>query len=151
MTARLGRELAAVTGRRISKKTVYSRLVKTRCQLCDSRRVFIWSSLSSLLRNKIDRFVGKGTLVCDGIMVVSRTSLYVFDASTVYTPIYWDEILEAHVRFFWVLWVRTTFVWTKMLRPHGTHIVDEFHEVDISCMDLNPTEHIWDGLGKAIS
>ncbi|GFW61424.1 hypothetical protein TNCV_346721 [Trichonephila clavipes] len=54
-------------------------------------------------------------------MLGSRTPLYVFEAGTVNSQRYTDEIREAYVRFFWVQWTRTTFLWTIM-RGH-TEIV----------------------------
>ncbi|GFY25103.1 hypothetical protein TNCV_2692941 [Trichonephila clavipes] len=66
---------------------------------------------------KIDRFGGKVILMCGCIMLGSRTPLFVFDASTVNSQRYREEILEAYGRFFWVLWAPTTFLWTIM-RSH---------------------------------
>ncbi|GFW88442.1 hypothetical protein TNCV_3552121 [Trichonephila clavipes] len=44
----------------------------------------------------------------------SEKPLYVFSAGTVYPHSYRDEILEAYVRFFWMLRARITFLWTIM-------------------------------------
>ncbi|GFW52751.1 hypothetical protein TNCV_2393311 [Trichonephila clavipes] len=80
----------------------------------------------------------------------SRSSLYVFGASTVNLQRCMDEILEAYMRFFWVLWARTTFFMDENKLPHGTHLVDEFHlggnirhmDWPSRSSDLNPIEHI---------
>ncbi|GFW56732.1 hypothetical protein TNCV_4068121 [Trichonephila clavipes] len=65
----------------------------------DSRRVFIWRESEakfhlSYLTNRTD-LVPKEFL-CVGIMYGSRTPLYVFDASTVNSYRYRDEVLEAN-------------------------------------------------------
>ncbi|GFV21837.1 hypothetical protein TNCV_4525241 [Trichonephila clavipes] len=49
----------------------------------------------SLFFIPLDRFGDKGILVCDGLMLVSRTPLYVFDAGTVNSQRCRDEIMEA--------------------------------------------------------
>ncbi|GFV71952.1 hypothetical protein TNCV_2458851 [Trichonephila clavipes] len=54
---------------------------------CDSHRVFIWKGNGARFHpsylTKIDRFGGKGILVCGGIMLGSRIPLYFFDDGTV--------------------------------------------------------------------
>ncbi|GFV16225.1 hypothetical protein TNCV_3379891 [Trichonephila clavipes] len=70
------------------------------------------NALDSYL-TKIDRFGGKGILVCGG-MLSSRTPLYVFNMGTVNLQRYRNEILEACVRFSWVLWAQATFLWMTM-------------------------------------
>ncbi|GFX14529.1 hypothetical protein TNCV_1617121 [Trichonephila clavipes] len=67
----------------------------------DSRRVFTFGEKSEgsfhpSCETKIDIFGGKGMLVCGGIMLGSRTPLYVFDACTVNSHSYRDQILEAY-------------------------------------------------------
>ncbi|GFU42527.1 reverse transcriptase [Trichonephila clavipes] len=74
----------------------------------DSRRVFTWRESGARFHphhiSKSDRFRGKGILVCGGIMLGSRTPLYVFDARTLNSQRYMNGILQVHMRFFWV-WV----------------------------------------------
>ncbi|GFV70342.1 hypothetical protein TNCV_4797611 [Trichonephila clavipes] len=54
--------------------------------------------------------------------------MYAFDAGAVNSQSYRDEILEACVRFFWLLWALTTFFMDENVWHHRTHIADEFHE-----------------------
>ncbi|GFX96061.1 hypothetical protein TNCV_2289511 [Trichonephila clavipes] len=111
----------------------------------------------------------------------SRTPVYVFDASTINSQSYWNEILEAHpvsirppellaLPEMTELPERDIFTEERNYsldqlahdlaavcgRISRTRIVDEFDEgIDISRIvqplrspDLNPMEHINDGLGK---
>ncbi|GFU81109.1 hypothetical protein TNCV_1117611 [Trichonephila clavipes] len=102
MAPQLARDLDAMSGRRVSRPTVYSRLAQF--------GLYAWRSI-------------------------------------------WNDILEAYVRVFWVLWARTTFLWTIM-RSHTelTSLMD-FMKEDSSSMSpgQNSIEYVWDGLGKAIS
>ncbi|GFX20252.1 transposable element Tc1 transposase [Trichonephila clavipes] len=122
-TPQLARDLAAVFGRRISNDE--SRFTR-QSYPC---RIFVWEESGAPFHpfyvTKIDRFGGKSILVGNSIMLDSRT-LYVFDAGIV------NSVLA--------------------------HIVDEFHEekdihrmnCPLRCPDLNPIEHVWDDLGRAI-
>ncbi|GFV47476.1 transposable element Tcb2 transposase [Trichonephila clavipes] len=114
MAPQLVRDLTAVSGRRISLQTVYNCFAETDIY----SRLRVWcvplaaysrslqtrrengSSLSSFLRNKFDRFGGKGIFVCVGTMLKSRTPLYIIDAGTVNSQSYRDEFLEVYVWFF---------------------------------------------------
>ncbi|GFY21334.1 transposable element Tcb2 transposase [Trichonephila clavipes] len=80
---------------------------------------------------EIDRFRGRA-LVRGSIILDSRTPLYVFDDSTVISKLYMDEILDVYIKF-----IRGGDIW-HMNWP-------------LRSPDLNPIEHIWDALGKAIS
>ncbi|GFV18092.1 hypothetical protein TNCV_168961 [Trichonephila clavipes] len=105
MAPQFDHDLATVSGRRISRKTVYSHLAELVTNLC-----------------------------CR------------------------DEILEAYVRFFCVLWALNYMFMNDNVQLHRTHIVNSFHEgADIRRMDLpsrspdhNSIEYVWDGLGKDI-
>ncbi|GFW20209.1 hypothetical protein TNCV_1855331 [Trichonephila clavipes] len=61
-------------------------------KLSDSRRVFPWRENGAHYHpsyvTKTDRFGGKRILVCGGIIVSSRTSLYIFDAGLSITALY---------------------------------------------------------------
>ncbi|GFU72889.1 hypothetical protein TNCV_4910181 [Trichonephila clavipes] len=61
------------------------------------------NSLSSFYVTKIDRFGGKEILVKDGIVMGNHILLYVFNADTVNSQCYRDDVLGAYVRSFWVL------------------------------------------------
>ncbi|GFX98708.1 transposable element Tcb1 transposase [Trichonephila clavipes] len=73
--------------------------------------------------------------------------------------IYRDVILEQHVCLFrGAMWAEFLFM-DDNARPHRANIVDEcLHSEDITRMDwpayssdLNPTEHVWDMLGRRIA
>ncbi|GFU60181.1 transposable element Tcb2 transposase [Trichonephila clavipes] len=75
---------------------------------------------------EIDTSFGKSNLVWEGIMLNSRPSLHVFDAGTVNTQRFWDEVLETYVR----LLRGTMSLWYTFMddneRSHRAHIVSEF-------------------------
>ncbi|GFY01183.1 hypothetical protein TNCV_5076501 [Trichonephila clavipes] len=68
-----------------------------------SRRVFTWRENGVCFHpsygTNIDRFGAKGIIVCGGILLSSCTPVYVFDASTVNSQCYTDQILKAYVKF----------------------------------------------------
>ncbi|GFU67469.1 transposable element Tc3 transposase [Trichonephila clavipes] len=73
--------------------------------------------------------------------------------------IYWDVILEQHVRLFRGAMCAEFLCTDDNARPPRANIVDECLQLkDISCMDwpaysqdLNPIEHVWDMLDRLIA
>ncbi|GBN43219.1 Transposable element Tcb2 transposase [Araneus ventricosus] len=129
----------------------------------DSRRTFIWREprtryLPSNVR-EIDHYGGGGLMVWAGIMLDGRTPLHVFERGTVTGVRYRDEILEPYVRLFRGAVGPEFILMDDNARPHRALLVDEFLESeDIRRMDwparspdLNPIEHAWDALGRAIA
>ncbi|GFS93035.1 hypothetical protein TNCV_532391 [Trichonephila clavipes] len=96
----------------------------------ESRRVFTWRGNGPRFRpscvTKIDGLGGKGIFVCGRIILGSRTPLYVFDAGTLKSQGYRDEILEVYVRFFWMLWVRNAILMTIMRGPTELALLKAF-------------------------
>ncbi|GBO36068.1 hypothetical protein AVEN_187631-1 [Araneus ventricosus] len=92
-------------------------------------------------------------------MLDCRTPLHVFDRATVTGVRYRDEILEPYVRLFRGAVGPEFILMDDNAGLHRTLLVDEFLESeDIRRMDwparspdLNPIEHIWDALGRAIA
>ncbi|GBO25667.1 Transposable element Tcb2 transposase [Araneus ventricosus] len=129
----------------------------------DSRRTFIWREpgtryLPSNVR-EIDHYGGGGLMVWAGIMLDGQTPLHVFERGTVTCVRYRDEILEPSVRLFRGAVGPEFILMDDNARPHRALLVDEFLESeDIRRMDwpdrspdLNPIEHVWDALGRAIA
>ncbi|GBO44153.1 hypothetical protein AVEN_239551-1, partial [Araneus ventricosus] len=92
-------------------------------------------------------------------MLDGRTPLHVFERGTVIGVRYRDEILEPYVRLFMGAFGPEFILMDDNARPHRALLVDEFLESeDIRRMDwparspdLNPIEHVWDSLGRAIA
>ncbi|GFV27385.1 transposable element Tcb1 transposase [Trichonephila clavipes] len=125
----------------------------------DSRWILIWRASgtryhqeNTIVRN---RYGGAGWLVWGGIILGSRTDLYVQNV-TMTGDIYQDVILEQHVHLFWGAMGAEFMFMDDNARPHRANIVDEcLQSEDITRMDwpayspdFNPIEHMWDMLGR---
>ncbi|GFX66421.1 transposable element Tcb1 transposase [Trichonephila clavipes] len=128
----------------------------------DSRRTLIWRALCTRYHqeNTIERhrYGGAGWLVWGGIILGSRTDLHV-QSVTMTGHIYWDVILEQHVRLFRGVMGAEFLFMDVNARPYLANIVDEcLQSVDITRMDwpayspdLNPIEHVWDMFDRRIA
>ncbi|GFW64358.1 transposable element Tcb1 transposase [Trichonephila clavipes] len=178
----LSRQLSSATGTAVSRQIVYRRLehiglyarrpvrcrplTATHCRLfslqSDSRRTLIWRAPGTRYHqeNTIERhhYGGAGWLVWGGIILGSRTDLYV-QSVTMTGHIYRDVILEQHVRLFRGAMGAELLFMEDDARPHRANIVDECLQYeDITLMDwleyssdLNPIKHVWNMLGQRIA
>ncbi|GFV74096.1 transposable element Tcb1 transposase [Trichonephila clavipes] len=127
----------------------------------DSRRTFIWRVPDTRYHQENNivrhRFGGVGLLIIwgRGIILGFGTDLYV-QIGILTVQIYWDVILEQHVRLFWeAMSAEFMFMDDKTL-PQHTNIVNEcFQSEDITRVDwaafsadLNPVKHVWNMLGR---
>ncbi|GBM45040.1 Transposable element Tc1 transposase [Araneus ventricosus] len=101
----------------------------------------------------------RGLMVWAGIMLDGRTPLHIFERVTVTGVRYRDEILEPYARLFRDALGPEFILMDDNARPHRALLANEFQESeDIRRMDwparspdLNPIEHFWDALGRAIA
>ncbi|GFU20396.1 transposable element Tcb1 transposase [Trichonephila clavipes] len=104
----------------------------------DSRRTLIWRAPGTRYHqeNTIERhrYFGSGWLVWGGIILGSRTDLYV-QSVTMTGHIYRDVILEQHVRLFRGAMGAGFLFMDDKARPHRANIVDECLQSEgITCM-----------------
>ncbi|GFS47862.1 transposable element Tcb1 transposase [Trichonephila clavipes] len=129
----------------------------------DSHRILIWRERGSRNRpsNIIerDRYGGRGVLVWGGIMLGSRTDLHIFDAGSVNGTRYCNEILLPYMRLFRGA-MGLQFLFMDDNAPYHRTVAAEqlLESEDIERMDwparspdLNPTEHVWDFLGRRLA
>ncbi|GFW93965.1 transposable element Tcb1 transposase [Trichonephila clavipes] len=126
----------------------------------DSHRTLIWTAPGTCYHqeNTIERYGSAGWLVWGGIILGSRTDLYV-QSVTMIGHIYRDVILEHHVRLFRGAMGAEFLFMDDNARPHSANIVDEcLQSEDITRRewlaypsDLNLIDHVWDMLGRRIA
>ncbi|KFM68383.1 Transposable element Tcb1 transposase, partial [Stegodyphus mimosarum] len=104
------------------------------------------------------RYGAAGVLVWGGIILGSRTDLHV-QIGTMTSQVYWDVILEQHVRLFRGAMGAQFVFMDDNAHPHLANIVSEcLQSEDITRMnwpafspDWNPVQHVWDMLGRRVA
>nr|KAG5687109.1 hypothetical protein BaRGS_008656 [Batillaria attramentaria] len=97
-------------------------------------------------------------MVWDGISVQGKTDLHVFWSGTLTAIRYRDEILDPAVRPYAGAIGPEFILMVDNARPHTARIVDQYLEEESmerrECRarspDLNPIEHVWDMIGRAV-
>ncbi|GBM37074.1 hypothetical protein AVEN_138127-1 [Araneus ventricosus] len=106
-----------------------------------------------------DHYRGGGLLVWTGIATNGRTDLYVFTGGSITAVRYRDEILHCLVRpFIDAMGIDAIFMGDNS-RPQRARSVRNYLESETipqmagpaRSLDLNPTEHVWDMLGRRIA
>ncbi|GFX76311.1 transposable element Tcb2 transposase [Trichonephila clavipes] len=165
--------LHSATGTTVSTQTVRNRLhsvgLYARRPLYrfsvhpDNRRIFIWRDRGS--RNNFAfvheryRFGGGGVLVYCGISIDGRTYLYIIRDRPLTARRYSDAILRAIVVPYSAAIGDDFILIDDNCRPHRANLVENFlfeegivrMEWPASSPDMNPTEHVWDALGRRVA
>ncbi|GFV91635.1 DDE_3 domain-containing protein [Trichonephila clavipes] len=92
-------------------------------------------------------------------MLDGRTALHVFEIGSVVGVRYRDEVLEPYICLLRGACAPEFILMDDNGRPHRVVLVPKFLESGnirrmvwpARCPDLNPIEHVWDALGKAIT
>ncbi|GFV51624.1 transposable element Tcb1 transposase [Trichonephila clavipes] len=129
----------------------------------DDKRIRIWrkQGTSNQPQNitKHHAFLDGSIMVWTGISLGCRTNLQIFKRGSVTSVQYRDEVLEPIVRLYAAAVGPTFVLMNDNARLHRADILDDYLESEGTARmawpayspDLNPTENLWDALGRAVS
>ncbi|GFY22510.1 transposable element Tcb2 transposase [Trichonephila clavipes] len=129
----------------------------------NNRRIFIWRKCGS--RNnpasvhESVRFGGGGVLVYGSISIDGLTDLYIIRDGPLTARRYSDEILSSIVVPYAAAIGDDFILMDDNCRPHCANLVEDFlfeegivrMEWPASSPDMNPTENVWDALGRRVA
>ncbi|GFW95506.1 transposable element Tcb1 transposase [Trichonephila clavipes] len=129
----------------------------------DNRRIFIWRDRGSrnnpAFVHESVRFGSGGVLVYGGISIDGRTDLYIIRDGHLTAHQNRDEILRPIVVPYAAAIGDDFILMDDNCRPHRANLVEDFFfeegivrmEWPACSPDMNPTEHVWDALGRRVA
>ncbi|GFX67649.1 transposable element Tcb1 transposase [Trichonephila clavipes] len=129
----------------------------------DNRHIFIWwdrgSRSNPAFVHESVKFGGGGVLVYGGISIDGRTDLYIIRDGPLTAHRYRDEILRPIVVPYAAAFGDDIILMDDNCRPHRANLMEDFlfekgivrMEWPACSLDINPTEHVWNALGKRVA
>ncbi|GBL75841.1 hypothetical protein AVEN_155114-1 [Araneus ventricosus] len=98
-----------------------------------------------------DAYGGENVCVWGGISLGGRTDLHVFPRGTVNAHAYRDNILDAYAGAIGNDFLLQDATLDRIVDGYLQHETIQRMEWPARSLDLNPTDHVWDALGRRIA